>query len=365
MRRSLDTRNLARAIMSKDDLVAGKPDPDDPTRGGIHLVDVALSGEVTIDAAAKEFLAAKARKSTATFDLYERAVTHFRRFVQAHDLVFLKQISVRHIRAYFAEYADQWLSTTAQSRLTHLRVWFNYCCRPSLRWLQYSPAAEPDLIQSGGTSVERKPFTPEEITKILEAIEETPSDMRDGTRALILLLLYSGMRISDATFFERAALTERHTADYYVIKTRKRIDLPPEIQQAAIDALGKLPFSRVYFFQPDRDDDYREARQALIRGQEFGKFMPDYQRRVRETMKLVRRAVALAGLDGGCHRFRDTFAVNMLVQGANIYTVSKMLGHSDVRITDEHYVKFVPGYRERMSQSTRVLNYMFPPVRAR
>jgi hypothetical protein len=37
-----------------------------------------------------------------------------------------------------------------------------------------------------------------------------------------------------------------------------------------------------------------------------------------------------------------------------------MLGHSDVRITQQHYLKLIPGYRERMSQSTRVLAYQFP-----
>jgi len=47
-------------------------------------------------------------------------------------------------------------------------------------------------------------------------------------------------------------------------------------------------------------------------------------------------------------------------KGTDIYTVSKLLGHSDVRITDSHYMKLIPGYRERMSKSTRVLAYQFP-----
>jgi hypothetical protein len=29
-------------------------------------------------------------------------------------------------------------------------------------------------------------------------------------------------------------------------------------------------------------------------------------------------------------------------------------------MTQEHYLKLVPGYRERMSQSTKVLAYPFP-----
>jgi integrase len=46
--------------------------------------------------------------------------------------------------------------------------------------------------------------------------------------------------------------------------------------------------------------------------------------------------------------------------GADIFTVSQMLGHSDVKITQEHYLKLIPGYRERRSDLTRVLSYQFP-----
>jgi integrase len=93
--------------------------------------------------------------------------------------------------------------------------------------------------------------------------EDGSAAKRARARALILLLLYSGMRISDAAFIERASIGANNILDYMVIKTRKRIGLPIELNQTAVDALKALPPSRVYFFQPDRDDDYREARHAL------------------------------------------------------------------------------------------------------
>jgi integrase len=172
------------------------------------------------------------------------------------------------------------------------------------------------------------------------------------------------MRISDATFAERACLIDGNI-DYYVIKTRRQITLPPELQQPALDALAKLPASRTYFFQPDVDGDYSEARMVL-RGAadgEFSTLMPGYETKIRETTALVLKVLALAGLEGACHRFRDTFALNLLIgdgeKGTDIFTVSQMLGHSDVKITQEHYMKLIPGYRERMSKSTRVLAYQF------
>jgi site-specific recombinase XerD len=356
VRQSLDTRSLAGALAKRDELLAGKP--DDPPAGGAG----SAAGTVTLEHAEQEFLKSKKNNAANTLELYQRAVAHFRQYAEAQGLTFLSQIDTSHVRDYLAAHGD-WKRNTAQNRLVHLRVWFNYC--RERRWIVFSPAKPKDLNRAktngGKTTSERVPFTPREITRILAAADGMPEADRARARALILLLLYAGQRISDATFCERAYLTPRHTLDYRMIKGRRPIPLPPELQQPALDALAALEPSRVYFFQPDREDDYCEARQALREGEDFTVAMPAYEARLRETTALVMSVLASAGISGACHRFRDTFAVNLLVGGADIYTVSKMLGHSDVRITDQHYMKLVPGYRELMSPSTRCLSYQFPP----
>lgn len=365
IQQSLDTRSLGVADIKREDLLNDRSD-DDPTTPGPQLVGKKpRKGAMTIEAAAQDFLASKEGGADSSLRLYTRAVTHFRAFVEAHELVYLKQIEWTHLRDYFREYGPKWEATTREGRLTHLRVFFNYCTKPSRRWIDFSPAAEPGLTQNAnGTSVPRQPFPPEEITQILAAIERMPAELRDRARALVLLLLYTGMRISDATFFERAYLTPRATADYYAIKNGERIKIPPEVPQRVVDALAKLPASRVYFFQEDRADDYLGARKALREGQDFGKLMSNYEERIDEATKLVTMVLELAGITGfvtsACHRFRDTFAVNFLVGGGDIYTLSQMLGHSDVKITSDHYLNLVDSYRERMSHSTRVLAYPFP-----
>jgi site-specific recombinase XerD len=359
IRESLDTRSLTAGLAKKAARLAGTR-PDDPTPGG-KVLAIAPKGDITLAHATREFLASKGKKSSSTRELYKRALEHFGTFAEAQGLVKLKDVDTPHLRTYFDTNA-RWKRNTAQGRLTHLRVFFNHC--RTRRWLIYSPAADRDLNRKQGTSATRVPFTPTQITAILAAVEQMPADVRDRARALVLLLLYSGMRISDATFCEREYLTERNTLDYFVIKTRRRIALAPEILEPALDALAKLPASRVYYFQADRDGDYHEARQALRDGEEFQSLMPDYELRIRETTALVLEVLKLAGLSGACHRFRDTFAVNLLVgngkERTDIFTVSQMLGHSDVSITQDHYLKLIPGYNERMSQSTRVLAYQFP-----
>jgi integrase len=66
---------------------------------------------------------------------------------------------------------------------------------------------------------------------------------------------------------------------------------------------------------------------------------------------LYRRMVALgrrAGVPNAHpHRFRDTFAVDMLVRGASPYDVAKMLGDT-IETVEKHYTPFVRELRERV-----------------
>jgi site-specific recombinase XerD len=367
VRESLGTRSATTALFKRDEMIRN-PDDDGPNGG---LAVMPKPSEITLEYAAQAFLKSKSRKSANTNTLYTLAVQHFTRYAQAHGLALLHQIDTPHIREYFDEFDKNWKRNTAQARLTMLRVFFNYC-RKKRRWILFTPTEDPDLNYGAGGS-SRVPFTPEEVTAILDAVERMPADVRDRARALIYVLLYTGMRISDATFFERDCLTASNVADYWVIKTKRPIGLPPEVQQAALDALAKLPPSRVYFFQPDQPDNYRKARAALRQGAnratvreggEFCTLMPGYKSRIRVASKLVLKVLALAQLAGGCHRFRDTFATTMLTNKVDVFSVSQMLGHSDVKITIEHYMKLIPGYRERMSTATRALDYRVPQAAA-
>lgn len=65
-----------------------------------------------------------------------------------------------------------------------------------------------------------------------------------------------------------------------------------------------------------------------------------------EARKLL-EAKVVKFAEGHAHRFRDTFAVELLLAGVPLERVSILLGHTSVKITEKHCAPWV---RERQEQ---------------
>lgn len=51
------------------------------------------------------------------------------------------------------------------------------------------------------------------------------------------------------------------------------------------------------------------------------------------------------------HRFRDSFAVGLLESGASLETVSTLLRHSSIRITERHYAPWVKSLQDNLEKA--------------
>ena len=69
---------------------------------------------------------------------------------------------------------------------------------------------------------------------------------------------------------------------------------------------------------------------------------------VSDAQRSFRRLFKQAGVVGHPHMFRDTFAVELFTRGVAIETVSMLLGHASIRVTEKHYRPWVKTLQDKL-----------------
>jgi integrase/recombinase XerD len=160
--------------------------------------------------------------------------------------------------------------------------------------------------------------------------------VRRRARALVYTLLYSGLRISDVAALERSALdTATRHLTLRVLKTgvRQKVLLHPN----AAAALTSLPAQHPKYF--------------------FWTGNGDIETCIKNLRRTVQRLGTIAKVHAHPHRFRDTFAVELLTNGADIRTVQQLLGHTSVRTTEKHYAHFVAAHQALLDSAAATLDF--------
>ena len=68
----------------------------------------------------------------------------------------------------------------------------------------------------------------------------------------------------------------------------------------------------------------------------------------------MKRIFDLAGIKNGhSHRFRDTFATALLLEGVPLERVAVLLGHSSIKVTEKHYAPWVRARQEQLEADVR------------
>ena len=210
---------------------------------------------------------------------------------------------------------------TSQKRLEIVRKFFGFCV--DSEWLDRNPAK---LVNMPAAKYDpTMPFSDDEMEKILWAAEsireahtKIPKETPKKLVALILLMRYSGLRISDAVMFRRDQLKDGKLF-LRQQKTKQPVWVP--LPKKVIEALEECDEGNEQYFYAG-----------------IGKpksCVTEWQQR----LKLV---YEMAGIpDGHSHRLRDTFSVDLLSHGVPLDVVSKLLGHTSIKTTEKHYAPWV------------------------
>lgn len=177
------------------------------------------------------------------------------------------------------------------------------------------------------------PFTAEEVRRILAFCEpggdrqkKTQSKNVHRLRALVLLLLYSGLRIRDA-----ATLCRDRIADCKLLLYTAKTGVPvfcPLLQFVVAELESVRGTSAQFFFWSG------EGKPKSCVG--------DWQR----SSKKPFRSASIP--DGHAHRFRHTFATNLLLAGMPLDRVATLLGHTNSKVTEKHYAPWIRARQEQL-----------------
>jgi integrase len=291
----------------------------------------------TIAKAWDEFLAdARARNlKEPTIYKYELLSRQTAQFATDQGIRFLRELDLPMLRKFRATWKNENLG--ALKKLEYLRAFFRFA-RES-RWLAENPASQLESPKVKQTPT--MPFESDQMVKILAACEQYGMKCRGGKyrgpenarriRAFVLLLRHSGLRIGDAVTLERSRITGEKLF-LYAAKTGTPVYVPlPDFVLTALETVPKV--SEQYFFWSG------ESKRDSATG--------DWQRALQGVFKEAKIP------DGHAHRFRDTFAVELLLAGVPMERVSVLLGHSSIKVTEKHYSPWVRARQEQLEADVR------------
>lgn len=280
-------------------------------------------GRMTVERACSLYIDARvseARKSSTIRILRLLLEKRLVPWTKESGLMYLYQIRLSHLEQFRGTWPGSPL--TRYKMQERLKSFFSYCHVHG--WVTTNPCLGLRRIK-----VDQKPtdyFTPEEMNALLDACE-SPEE-----KALLLLLRWSGLRISDALGLHISRVRNGKLF-LYTQKTGVAVNAP--LPPAVVEALNSMTKAHPeYYFWPTTGE------------------LETTRKKWTERFAAITKRAKI-GKRAHLHMFRDTFAVEMLLSGAPLDQVSIALGHSSVRITEKHYAPFVKARQEQLERFIR------------
>jgi integrase/recombinase XerD len=224
-------------------------------------------------------------------------------------------------------YRESWklAPISARKKIERMRTFFKFCS--DRKWSDENPAVF--LKPPRATFDPTLPFTAEDIEKIRDALEiypDRPKGRREQVKAFVLLLMNSGLRIRDAVCLTMDKISDGKLM-LRTAKTGQVVWLP--LPEEVVVAIAGMPFRM------------------------FWSGVGNPKSSVSDWQRTLARLFKIAGIAGFAHRFRDTFATNLLLKGVPLEDVSVLLGHADTKITWKHYAPWVKVRQDRLEEAVR------------
>lgn len=266
-----------------------------------------------------EMMLAERNASRHTLEAYRRDLQGFAAFLgRAEDMATVED---EQIRAYLGYMVEQSLSATTRARrLSSLRQFFRFLLHEGI--IDHDPTrtiSSPQQRQHLPSILNEK-----EIVTLLETAQAWEGPQGSRMVTLLELLYATGLRVSELVSLPLQAFAFDQKSITVKGKGGKERIIP--LTPLAIQAFQAYLKVRGYFIEGSEFCPWlfpSKAEQGHLTRQRFG--------------QLLKQVAIEAGLDPkkvSPHVLRHAFATHLLNHGADLISVQKLLGHSDIATTE-------------------------------
>lgn len=264
-----------------------------------------------------EYLSKEKRMAKNSCDAYRRDVSEFVGFEASRGITDVAEVSSTEMVAWLHELKSMGRSaSTVNRKVASVRAFYRYLIERGMA--QTDPTAG---IRS--PKIERKEIeylTIQEIDRLLESPDESVRGMRD--RAILEVLYATGIRVSELIDLNMDSINLRMGF----------VTCDGSGSRARIIPLGRPARAALENYVYD-------ARNQLVRDrtEEQALFVNQYGRRITRQglWKILKDYGEKAQLEHSLtpHTLRNSFAVHMLQNGADLKSLQELMGHDDITAT--------------------------------
>lgn len=271
--------------------------------------------------------------SKQTIKRYNTAIKFYCKYANITDIEQVSQANVRGFLLY-GRIERNWKPNTFIIFHKSLAVFFRWCVKE--KYLAENPAEEIELPKLERTLPPK--LTKQESLRLLEIVYNYPYDyrfLRYRNHALFAVMLFAGLRRGEVINLKYADVDVENQSIF--------------IRQGKGSKDRIIPMSRTL---ATIFTSYLEERKRL--NKTCPEFFTALSRNKGITDQLIKRLVVqmreVSGIPFSSHKLRHTFATLMLEGGCDIYSLSKMMGHSDIKTTTIYLAASAEHLRSQMTK---------------
>jgi len=277
----------------------------------------------SIEHAVQKWFAHNQRHTERTKLLYRRVLVKFTDHL-GPGVRFVDRINTRHVHDYLAKMLNQGL--TNRTCNSHLTVIKSFCSWVADNYNVANAAKSVKMMTEAPPKV--RFLSPAEYEKILKVAAEC-----DWWSRRIKFLTNTGLRASEMCRLRRSDINfdsiGRPVSITVAGKGRKRRVVP--VNGTVCKILSEI-----------RDQDPNSHHIFISKSNK--KSMDGVPVGRKGLLQMCNKVAELAGVPPfGPHALRHWFATQLLLKGVPIGYVSRLLGHSSIRLTESTYIHWLPG----------------------